>query len=222
MQKEAEEKKKAYRAVCYSAVPLTPADLEVFNDRVHLWNRLQQWREEVAADSAVSASASSSASKNLATAEISPESSNNAVFSNTAMDVDTNADIHADAGYNKVAVDVIKSVAVVKKTNKKQQAALVLEHGGGVDEEATRFLFSLQQKTPLRVIHRRSLMTRTRRIYALEAQLLNAHYFLLSLVTGAGTYVKEFVHGDLGRTQPNVATLLGKPQNEVPFYVLQP
>lgn len=27
--------------------------------------------------------------------------------------------------------------------------------------------------------------------------------------TSAGTYIKEFVHGDFGRTQPNVGSLLG-------------
>lgn len=26
----------------------------------------------------------------------------------------------------------------------------------------------------------------------------------------AGTYIKEFVHGDLGRTTPNVGSLIGK------------
>ena len=34
-------------------------------------------------------------------------------------------------------------------------------------------------------------------------------FLLLDLTTQAGTYVKEFVHGDLGRTTPNVGALLG-------------
>ena len=33
--------------------------------------------------------------------------------------------------------------------------------------------------------------------------------FYLTLATQAGTYVKEFVHGDFGRTEPNVAQILG-------------
>lgn len=32
--------------------------------------------------------------------------------------------------------------------------------------------------------------------------------FKLNLKTQAGTYVKEFVHGDLGRTTPSIAELL--------------
>jgi len=39
-------------------------------------------------------------------------------------------------------------------------------------------------------------------------QRLNEHFFLLDLETEAGTYVKEFVHGDMGRTQPSLAGLL--------------
>jgi len=33
--------------------------------------------------------------------------------------------------------------------------------------------------------------------------------FKLNLVTEAGTYIKEFVHSDFGRTRPNLASLLG-------------
>ena len=33
--------------------------------------------------------------------------------------------------------------------------------------------------------------------------------FKLSLCTQAGTYVKEFVHGDFGRTNPNLCSILG-------------
>ena len=32
--------------------------------------------------------------------------------------------------------------------------------------------------------------------------------FKLSLCTQAGTYVKEFVHGDFGRTNPNLCSIL--------------
>jgi len=33
---------------------------------------------------------------------------------------------------------------------------------------------------------------------------------LLHVLASAGTYIKELVHGDLGRTSPNVGTILGK------------
>ena len=77
-----------------------------------------------------------------------------------------------------------------------------------VDEEGRPSL-KIIQKTPLRVLHRRSLLDRTRYIYNIETVLLNDHYFIMNLRTSAGTYVKEFVHGDLGRTTPSVCSLLG-------------
>jgi tRNA pseudouridine synthase 10 len=33
--------------------------------------------------------------------------------------------------------------------------------------------------------------------------------FKLDIKTQAGTYIKEFVHGDFGRTQPSLGHLLG-------------
>ena len=52
-------------------------------------------------------------------------------------------------------------------------------------------------------------MVRDKVIHTMRWTPFNAHFGMLQLTTSAGTYVKEFVHGDLGRTTPNVATLLG-------------
>jgi len=67
----------------------------------------------------------------------------------------------------------------------------------------------LQQRTPVRVLHRRPNIIRDRYILSLKCTRLDDHNFQLHLSTSAGTYVKEFVHGDLGRTKPSVAGLLG-------------
>ncbi|CCW63485.1 unnamed protein product [Phytomonas sp. EM1] len=66
----------------------------------------------------------------------------------------------------------------------------------------------IEQKTPLRVLHRRSLHARSRIIHSMQLTPLNAHWYILELETQAGTYVKEFVHGDMGRTVPSLGTLL--------------
>ncbi len=58
-------------------------------------------------------------------------------------------------------------------------------------------------------MHRRTMLTRRKYIYDIQACLLNEHYFLLKIVTSAGAYVKEFVHSDLGRTIPSVSSILG-------------
>ncbi|KAB0358033.1 hypothetical protein FD754_002189 [Muntiacus muntjak] len=66
----------------------------------------------------------------------------------------------------------------------------------------------IDQKTPLRVLHRRPLAVRTRIIHSMETRYVDEHHFRLSLKTQAGTYIKEFVHGDFGRTKPNIGSLM--------------
>jgi tRNA pseudouridine synthase 10 len=70
---------------------------------------------------------------------------------------------------------------------------------------------AIAQRTPTRVAHRRADRVRTRRIVA--ARLVDAApgRFTLDLRTEAGTYVKEWVEGDGGRTEPNLAALVGVP-----------
>ncbi|XP_019186230.1 PREDICTED: putative tRNA pseudouridine synthase Pus10 isoform X2 [Ipomoea nil] len=67
------------------------------------------------------------------------------------------------------------------------------------------------QKTPIRVLHRRSPMEREKIIHWMKLERLegSSQYFLLHLCTQAGTYIKEFVHGDLGRTNPSIGSMLG-------------
>ena len=67
----------------------------------------------------------------------------------------------------------------------------------------------VKQTTPVRVLHRRTAMIRDKIVHSMATEPINEHWFVLRLVTSAGTYVKEFVHGDLGRTEPNVGSLLG-------------
>uniref|UniRef100_A0A8D0LXJ5 tRNA pseudouridine synthase Pus10 n=1 Tax=Sus scrofa TaxID=9823 RepID=A0A8D0LXJ5_PIG len=66
----------------------------------------------------------------------------------------------------------------------------------------------IDQKTPLRVLHRRPLAVRTRLIHSMETHYVDEHHFRLYLKTQAGTYIKEFVHGDFGRTKPNIGSLM--------------
>lgn len=68
---------------------------------------------------------------------------------------------------------------------------------------------SVSQRTPLRVLHRRSLLDRPKIIHAISCQRVNDHWLVVDLETQAGTYVKEFIHGDNGRTSPSLGELLG-------------
>lgn len=78
-----------------------------------------------------------------------------------------------------------------------------------LNEKLGGFPLEIHQRTPLRVVHRRSNIVRIRNILFCNATIIDDHHFMLHLGTDAGTYVKEFVHGDLGRTVPSVGLLLG-------------
>lgn len=78
--------------------------------------------------------------------------------------------------------------------------------------------FTIQQKTPVRVFQRRSAAVRPKVIHTSTIARLHpnvdlnspeARYGVLKLHTQAGTYIKEYVHGDLGRTLPNLASVGG-------------
>ena len=67
----------------------------------------------------------------------------------------------------------------------------------------------LSQRTPKRVEHRRADLVRKRTIYWVKAENVGEDTFELTLETESGTYVKEFVSGDNGRTQPNFSDAIG-------------
>jgi len=56
---------------------------------------------------------------------------------------------------------------------------------------------------------RRIPLTRPKKIYSLKCERINSHFLYLDLKTQAGTYIKEFVHGDMGRTTPSLKQMLG-------------
>ncbi|KAM4694683.1 tRNA pseudouridine synthase Pus10 [Discoglossus pictus] len=66
----------------------------------------------------------------------------------------------------------------------------------------------IAQKTPLRVLHRRPLASRPRIIHTMRTEYVDDHHFRLYLKTQAGTYIKEFAHGDFGRTTPNIGSIM--------------
>lgn len=67
---------------------------------------------------------------------------------------------------------------------------------------------TLYQKTPKRVIHRRADLVRVRKILNLECKKISEDMLEIKMSTEAGTYVKEFISGDNGRTKPSLAEFL--------------
>lgn len=78
-------------------------------------------------------------------------------------------------------------------------------------EETCRTIqnLSIEQATPIRVLHRRTAMKRTKLIYSLKLiRKLSDHYFVIDIFAQAGTYIKEFCNSDFGRTRPSLSELL--------------
>lgn len=64
------------------------------------------------------------------------------------------------------------------------------------------------QRTPQRVLHRRADLLRRRKILEMDAKLLGPNQAEVTLTSEAGTYVKELISGDQGRTKPSLSELL--------------
>lgn len=69
----------------------------------------------------------------------------------------------------------------------------------------------ITQQTPTRVAHRRADKTREKKIVNITAEDIGDDVITLVIRAEAGTYIKEFVHGDGGRTRPSLSELLGVP-----------
>jgi tRNA pseudouridine synthase 10 len=66
----------------------------------------------------------------------------------------------------------------------------------------------LEQKTPQRVAHRRADKIRKRKVISIESIFVEGNEVEFDVRCESGTYVKELVHSDEGRTTPSVSGLL--------------
>jgi tRNA pseudouridine synthase 10 len=67
----------------------------------------------------------------------------------------------------------------------------------------------LAQETPKRVAHRRAAKNRKRKVVSLSNIIVEDDEIQFSVRCEAGTYVKELIHSDEGRTVPSVRSVLG-------------
>jgi tRNA pseudouridine synthase 10 len=97
----------------------------------------------------------------------------------------------------------------------KRYLARVEIEGGAREGDAARLVEALsgtlvRQRTPVRVSHRRADKVRERRVLGATARALGDGDLELELRTEGGTYVKEIVSGDEGRSEPSAASILGR------------
>ncbi|HEY7588318.1 MAG TPA: tRNA pseudouridine(54/55) synthase Pus10 [Thermoplasmata archaeon] len=67
----------------------------------------------------------------------------------------------------------------------------------------------IAQRTPSRVVHRRADTLRHRSVRRAELLRVEGDLAEIRVTAEAGTYIKELVHGDQGRTEPSLAERLG-------------
>ncbi|KAI5188644.1 tRNA pseudouridine synthase 10 [Nematocida sp. AWRm77] len=103
-----------------------------------------------------------------------------------------------------------------KKTQKQIKDVLAEDGWKEQHGEYVKERIDLQQKTPVRVLHRRANIARSRTLYNCRATVSNMHtdevvgcVIMLRLEADAGAYIKEFVNGDFGRTEPSLSQTLG-------------
>lgn len=98
-----------------------------------------------------------------------------------------------------------------KHADKTYRATVSLEEEveAGDLEKLEQLVGTVEQRTPERVEHRRADKTREREVYDVSWERTGDKEIELEVAAEAGTYIKELVHGDDGRTQPNASGLLG-------------
>ena len=111
-------------------------------------------------------------------------------------------------------------------TPDKVYLAEVRVHGKVNKEKVDEVVQSLSQaritqQTPTRVAHRRADLARDRGINELHLMEFGDERLVLRLRTESGTYVKEFVSGDNGRTVPSFSAALGVPCEVTALDVIQ-
>jgi tRNA pseudouridine synthase 10 len=106
-----------------------------------------------------------------------------------------------------------EAVARLKGLRPEKSYRALVRLAAPVDDAALARLSGLvgtiSQQTPLRVLKRRSDLARSRRIVSLEWRRVGETEIEIAVRTQAGTYIKELISGDGGRTQPNVSQVLG-------------
>jgi tRNA pseudouridine synthase 10 len=69
----------------------------------------------------------------------------------------------------------------------------------------------IHQRTPHRVSHRRADKIRDKLIYKLEGKFIKSYLFEFVIETQGGTYIKELISGDNGRTSPSFSQVFEIP-----------
>ena len=79
---------------------------------------------------------------------------------------------------------------------------------------------TLYQRTPLRVAQSKTIQDKQKTIMKLDYMKISPKFITLDLETSKGTYIKEFVNSDFGRTRPSLGEILC-PEDPIQCQLLQ-
>ena len=111
---------------------------------------------------------------------------------------------------NKRKVQEIKGLA--KKTKKTYKATIILDKD--LPEEMLLKVQNelkekkIKQRTPKRVLHRRSDLVRVKMVYNVSIKKLADKKIEAEIIGEGGLYIKELISGDEGRTNPSFSSIL--------------
>lgn len=120
-----------------------------------------------------------------------------------------------------------KEMVQVKEARPSKTYSLIVGFDAPVENEKLNEVVrsfkgtEVAQRTPTRVLHRRADLLRRRRIIEMDAKPLGPEQAEIVLTTEAGTYVKELISGDGGRTRPSLSEMLGTPAVVVELDVIR-
>ena len=104
---------------------------------------------------------------------------------------------------NNELVEMLKNEKV-----EKEYIALV-ECKDEIKELNLKNEYFIEQRTPTRVMHRRPDLIRYRKIRVKRIEFIDKKHIMLDIIAQHGTYIKEFVSGDFGRTKPSISSIIG-------------
>lgn len=110
-----------------------------------------------------------------------------------------------------------KEIARIKNAEFQKTYYIVIEGEKPIKKEKLKEVAqilqgkTIKQLTPTRVAHRRANKIRERKIYNCELESVEGSIARLAIETQSGTYIKELVSGDSGRTTPNISEMIGIP-----------
>ena len=111
---------------------------------------------------------------------------------------------------NSLAFCDLGNVSVVKDTlhDKIYSAYVVCKDKIDLNDLILNKEIDVSQHTPTRVEKRRAKLERQKKVTLINAVKISDKEFVLKLKTSHGTYVKEFISSDNGKTNPSISSML--------------